>query len=412
MADRAGDARGRRADDPRALSRCRGGRRPAGRRHRRRAFRPARLSRPPLHADDSGVVGAGLRSRTAIDWHRDPVHGRVAPALFWSEVPYLDPACGDHKIIWELNRHQHFLALGRAWWLAGHRPARATFVRHLASWMDANPPLVGINWASMLELALRSLSWIWALEFFVEPAAGADGPTASRPTRTRGSSTCCSASIASCSSSSRTCRPTSAPTPICSAKPWRLYVAGRALPELRRAPALGRARTPRPDRGDVAPDQPRWRPRRAIVPLPPLHARLLPAGARGGAADRRRHAALRRSGAAAGPLRADHRRRSRTPGPDRRRRRRPAVPDLRPRQRRRQRLAGAGRLAARRSVARRGTGARGGGVDVGRAPPRSRTTGRTAVPDRRRRRSATAATPSAAPGAAITSCSTPGRTAI
>ncbi len=131
--------------------------------------------------ESSGRHPRRLRSRRrrrspAIDWHRDPVHGRVAPALFWSEVPYLDPACGDHKIIWELNRHQHFLALGRAWWLAGHRPARATFVRHLASWMDANPPLVGINWASMLELALRSLSWIWALEFFVEPAAGGDRP--------------------------------------------------------------------------------------------------------------------------------------------------------------------------------------------------------------------------------------------
>ncbi|MEO5823107.1 MAG: heparinase II/III family protein, partial [Vicinamibacteraceae bacterium] len=104
-----------------------------------------------------------------IDWHRDPVHDRTAPQLFWSEVPYLDPACGDHKIIWELNRHQHFLALARAWALGGHRPSRATFVRHLAGWMEANPPLVGINWASMLELALRSISWIWALECFVEP---------------------------------------------------------------------------------------------------------------------------------------------------------------------------------------------------------------------------------------------------
>jgi hypothetical protein len=122
-----------------------------------------------------------------IDWHRDPVHGRIAPRLFWSDVPYLDPACGDHKIIWELNRHQHFLTLGRAWWLTGHRPARATFVRHLASWMEANPPLVGVNWASALELALRSLSWIWALECFVEPVpigrgqAGGAAPVDAQP---------------------------------------------------------------------------------------------------------------------------------------------------------------------------------------------------------------------------------------
>ncbi len=53
------------------------------------------------------------------DWHRDPVHDRRAPLLFWNAVPYLDPACGDHKITWELNRHQHFLVLGRAFHLTG-----------------------------------------------------------------------------------------------------------------------------------------------------------------------------------------------------------------------------------------------------------------------------------------------------
>ena len=31
--------------------------------------------------------------------------------------------------------------------------------------MHANPPLTGINWCSMLELAFRAISWIWALHF-------------------------------------------------------------------------------------------------------------------------------------------------------------------------------------------------------------------------------------------------------
>jgi hypothetical protein len=103
---------------------------------------------------------------SAIDWHYDPVHGRRAPRVFWDQVPYLAPECGDHKIIWELNRHQHWLTLGRAYWLTGDRRFRDGFVDQLYGWLDANPPLDGINWASMLELALRSLSWIWALHFF------------------------------------------------------------------------------------------------------------------------------------------------------------------------------------------------------------------------------------------------------
>ena len=34
--------------------------------------------------------------------------------------------------------------------------------------MDANPPKLGINWASSLEVSLRAISWLWALHFFRE----------------------------------------------------------------------------------------------------------------------------------------------------------------------------------------------------------------------------------------------------
>lgn len=101
-----------------------------------------------------------------LDWHTDPVHRRRAPLAFWESVPYLDAACGDHKITWELNRHQHFLTLGRAYALTRDERFYREFVAQLTGWIAVNPPLLGINWASMLELAFRSLSWIWALHFF------------------------------------------------------------------------------------------------------------------------------------------------------------------------------------------------------------------------------------------------------
>lgn len=111
-----------------------------------------------------------------VDWHFDPVHDRRAPRTFWSTVAYLDPACGDHKVIWELNRHQHWLSLGRAFWLTGDVRYRTRFAGELASWMAANPPLAGINWASMLELGFRTLSWTWALHLFADSRTGADEP--------------------------------------------------------------------------------------------------------------------------------------------------------------------------------------------------------------------------------------------
>ena len=111
-----------------------------------------------------------------LDWHHDPVHGRSAPQRFWSDVPYLDPACGDHKIIWELNRHQHWLALGRAFCLTGDVRYRERCIAELSSWMQQNPPLTGINWASMLELGFRSLSWLWALAFFAGLGSSSETP--------------------------------------------------------------------------------------------------------------------------------------------------------------------------------------------------------------------------------------------
>jgi uncharacterized heparinase superfamily protein len=103
----------------------------------------------------------------APDWHRDAVHGGVAPRRFWAAVPYLDPRHGDHKVIWEINRHQHWFAFGRAAWLTGDPRYANAVVHQLRSWLASNPPLVGINWASMLELGFRSIAWTWSLHMLL-----------------------------------------------------------------------------------------------------------------------------------------------------------------------------------------------------------------------------------------------------
>src|SRR6202158_252120 len=97
-----------------------------------------------------------------IDWHLDPVHGKRAPLDPWFKIPFLDFAVvGDHKVTWELNRHQHLVTLAKARLLSGDEK----YVRELmAQWrrrLKANPYPLGINWGSTLEVAFRSLSWIW-----------------------------------------------------------------------------------------------------------------------------------------------------------------------------------------------------------------------------------------------------------
>jgi heparinase II/III-like protein len=107
---------------------------------------------------------------TPPDWYADPVHKRAAARGFWSDIDYLDPRFGDHKITWEINRHQHWTALARAFHLTGDRHYYAAVVDQLENWMAVNPPLRGVNWASMLEIGFRCLSWIWTLHFFATTA--------------------------------------------------------------------------------------------------------------------------------------------------------------------------------------------------------------------------------------------------
>jgi heparinase II/III-like protein len=102
-----------------------------------------------------------------IDWQFEPVSGKRIPLQHWSKLDYLDAEiAGDKKIIWELNRHQYFMTLGQAYLLTGDERYARVFATHLDSWMDANPPKLGINWASSLEVAFRSMSWLWGFYFF------------------------------------------------------------------------------------------------------------------------------------------------------------------------------------------------------------------------------------------------------
>src|SRR5580704_15971073 len=97
-----------------------------------------------------------------IDWHLDIVHRKRAPLKPWFKIEYLNfDEVGDSKITWELNRHQHFPTLAKAYLLTENEK----FVQEIFTQWDmsqrANPYLVGINWASSLEVAFRCIAWIW-----------------------------------------------------------------------------------------------------------------------------------------------------------------------------------------------------------------------------------------------------------
>ncbi len=111
----------------------------------------------------------GLSFGDPLDWQLDPVSGVRAPLVHWSRLDVLDRGqVGDSKVQWELGRHQWLVAFGQAYRLTGDESWCGAFVGSVRGWAAANPRGRGIHWASSLEVALRLISWLWALALFGE----------------------------------------------------------------------------------------------------------------------------------------------------------------------------------------------------------------------------------------------------
>lgn len=109
----------------------------------------------------------GLDFKDPVDWHFEPIADKQSPLQHWKLFDEMDSeVTGDKKIIWELNRHQHFFTLGVAYMQTGNEEFASVFARHLKGWMDQNSPGIGVNWMSSLEVAFRAMSWIWAFHLF------------------------------------------------------------------------------------------------------------------------------------------------------------------------------------------------------------------------------------------------------
>ena len=101
-----------------------------------------------------------------IDWHKDIITQTRWPLKYWASMDFRNSHDSKEvRFIWELNRQQHLLSLGKAYALTGDMKYSLEIKQQIFSWIEANPPYYGINWASSLELSLRLVSWCWAYKF-------------------------------------------------------------------------------------------------------------------------------------------------------------------------------------------------------------------------------------------------------
>lgn len=99
------------------------------------------------------------------DWNGDLKFDVACPLRFAESIDYRDfTQVGDAKFVWEPSRHHHLVVLGRAYRATGEVRYAQAVARHLESWLDQCPFGLGMQWRSPLELGVRLINWVWALD--------------------------------------------------------------------------------------------------------------------------------------------------------------------------------------------------------------------------------------------------------
>ena len=109
------------------------------------------------------------------NWHFDFNLQRESSTQAIQAVDYRDvDRNGDCKEVWEPNRHHQMVVLARAYAMTGDTRYANKVAELMQSWIDSNAFATGMNWRSPLELGVRMINWVWAIELIRDSDAISD----------------------------------------------------------------------------------------------------------------------------------------------------------------------------------------------------------------------------------------------
>ena len=100
-------------------------------------------------------------------------HAAFQTAGEWPQLPsyslgYKQSLMGDARCNWELNRHFQWPLLAAEYCVTSNGDVLAQLQDEFDDWNRSNPFLWGISWTSVMEVAIRSVSWMLTLAFLKE----------------------------------------------------------------------------------------------------------------------------------------------------------------------------------------------------------------------------------------------------
>ena len=104
-----------------------------------------------------------IKSYKCIDWHKDFSSGyRWDKELHFSTILVAPEQGVEIKVPRELSRFQHICYLCQL----GEQEGAIEFIAQVLDWIDDNTFQKGVNWACTMDVALRTVNWVWGLRFF------------------------------------------------------------------------------------------------------------------------------------------------------------------------------------------------------------------------------------------------------
>jgi hypothetical protein len=123
---------------------------------------PTTFDRIPWHTDFRLRQAAKLQGQEKVVWDCEfnpakPYHAiSITSGIDWN-------ISKDIKIPWELSRFYQAPILGHAYLFTNDEKYLRALTEQIKDWIGSNPYRFGVNWLCPMEVAIRSLNWIYAI---------------------------------------------------------------------------------------------------------------------------------------------------------------------------------------------------------------------------------------------------------
>ncbi len=120
-----------------------------------------------------GVITLFFSKKTdvnaGINWHSTIDGDGEWPRIYFRNIDLKTSSkTGDIRTTWELNRHVHWVVLGRAYLVTGRVEYFQCFHEQFQDWAKNNPYHIGVNWLSSMEVGIRLNHWLAAYACFCD----------------------------------------------------------------------------------------------------------------------------------------------------------------------------------------------------------------------------------------------------